>query len=189
MTLFEYLAIALSLIFSFSAMRLVGGLPHALDPDRRYWLHVCWVLILLVGIAGQFWIFWSYRDVEWSYPRFLLTLANPSLLYFNACTLVPEAPASVESWRTYYYSVRRKLFLAITLYSLILAADASVALQIPMIPIDHPARATQAILFVTGVVGASSGSPRVHASLGAFFVGFVLITMFMVLAGPGPLAR
>ncbi len=101
MTLFEYLAIAYSLVFSFSAMRLVGGLPHALDPNRRYWLHVCWVLIQLVGTAGQFWLFWSYRDVEWSYPRFLLTLANPSLLYFNACTLVPEAPASVESWRTY----------------------------------------------------------------------------------------
>ena len=189
MTLFEYLAIAFSLIFSFSAMRLVGGLPHALDPDRRYWLHVCWVLIGLVQIAGQFWIFWSYRDVEWSYPRFLLTLANPCLLYFTACTLVPEAPASVESWRIYYYSVRRKFFLAITVYSLILAADASVVLQIPMNPIDHPARATQAIVFVTGVVGASSGSPRVHAALGALAVGGLFIGMFIVFAGPGSLAR
>jgi len=185
-TLFEYLAIAYSLVFSFSAMRLVGGLPHALDPDRRYWLHVCWVLIQLVGITGQFWVFWSYRDVEWTYPRFFLTLANPSLLYFNACTLVPEAPASVESWRTYYYSVRRKFFLAVMLYSLIIAADASVALQIP---IDDPTRASQVILFVAGAVGASSGSPRVHAGLGALFAGFVFIAMFIVFAGPGPLAR
>jgi hypothetical protein len=185
-TLFEYLAIAFSLVFSFSAMRLVGGLPHALDPDRRYWLHVCWVFIQLVGTAGQFWIFWSYRDLEWSYPLFLLVLANPALLYFNACTLVPEAPASVESWRTYYYSVRKKFFLAVTLYSLIIAVDSSVLFQMP---IDHPARATQALLFVAGVVGASSGSARVHAALGAFFVGFVFIALFILFAAPGSLGR
>ncbi len=186
MILFEYLAIAYSLVFSFSAMRLVGGLPHALDPDRRYWLHVCWVFIQLSGTAAQFWLFWSYRDIEWNYPSFLLALANPSLLYFTACTLVPEAPASVESWRTYYYSVRRKLFLAITLLSLVIAAQSSVLLQVP---IDHPDRVTQAMLFVAGVVGASSGSPRVHAGLGAFFAGLVFIAMFTQFAGPSPLAQ
>ncbi len=186
MTLFEYLAIAYSLVFSFSAMRLVGGLPHALDPSRRYWLHVCWVLIQLVGTTGQFWIFWSYRDVEWNYPLFLLALANPSLLYFNACTLVPEAPASVESWRTYYYSVRRNFFLAVALYSLIIAADASVSLQIP---INDPTRASQIILFVAGVVGASSGSARVHAGLGVFFVGYVFFSMFILFAGSDSFVR
>jgi len=34
-TLFEYLAIAFSLVFSFAAVRLVGGLPYALEPGRR----------------------------------------------------------------------------------------------------------------------------------------------------------
>ena len=37
MTLFEYLAIAFSLVLSFSAMRLVAGLPYAAHPNRRYW--------------------------------------------------------------------------------------------------------------------------------------------------------
>jgi hypothetical protein len=40
MTLFEYLAIAFGLLFSMTALRLVGGLPAALDPDRRFWVHV-----------------------------------------------------------------------------------------------------------------------------------------------------
>ncbi len=86
-------------------------------------------------------------------------------------------------------ALKNPLNLSFTLYSLILAADASVVLQIPMNPIDHPARATQAIVFVTGVVGASSGSPRVHAGLGAFSMGSLLIAMFILFAGPGSLAR
>ena len=34
MTLFEYLAIAFGLLFSLTALRLIGGLPAALDRDR-----------------------------------------------------------------------------------------------------------------------------------------------------------
>ena len=33
MSLFVYLAIAFSLVFSFAAIRLVSGLPYALDPS------------------------------------------------------------------------------------------------------------------------------------------------------------
>ena len=40
MTLFEYLAIAFSLVFSFIAARLVAGLPHALDSSRRYFVYL-----------------------------------------------------------------------------------------------------------------------------------------------------
>lgn len=38
MTLFEYLAIAFSLVLSSSAMRLIRALSHALQRDRRYWV-------------------------------------------------------------------------------------------------------------------------------------------------------
>ena len=113
MSLFEYLAIAFSLVFSFSAMRLVSGLPHALDPTRRYWVHVSLVFLQLLSTAGIFWGFWSYRDVEWTFPRFLLALASPVVVYFNACTLIPEASASVESWRTYYFAARKRYFMGI----------------------------------------------------------------------------
>ena len=43
MTLFEYLAIAFSLVLSFAAMRLVAGLPYAVQADRRYWVHLVFV--------------------------------------------------------------------------------------------------------------------------------------------------
>ena len=90
MTLFEYLAIAFSLVLSFSAMRLVAGLPHAAQPDLRYWVHLVFVSSLLLVTALAFWNLWNYRDATWTLPRFLLILTIPGLIYFLACTLVPE---------------------------------------------------------------------------------------------------
>jgi hypothetical protein len=109
-TLFEYLAIAFSLVFSFAALRLVAGLPHAIAANRRYNVHVTHVFILLFATAAVFWAFWSARNVEWTFPRFLIQLAGPAALYFLACTLIPDEPVSVMSWRDYYFAVRRRYF-------------------------------------------------------------------------------
>ncbi len=111
MTLFEYLAIAFSLVFSFTAIRLVGGLPFAFDGTRRYWIHLVVIGLQLGCVAGGFWGFWSYRDVVWSFPKFLLALSGPGVFYFLATTLVPESPSQVASWRDYYYSVRVPYFV------------------------------------------------------------------------------
>ncbi len=101
MSLFEYLAIAFSLVFSFSALRLVSGLPHALDPSRRYAVHLSHVLLMLFLTPALFWTFWVFHDREWNFLRFLSVLAPPALIYFLACTLVPDTPSSVSSWRSY----------------------------------------------------------------------------------------
>ena len=62
MTLFEYLAIAFSLVFSFSAMRLVAGLPYAAQANRRYWVHLVFVSAHLLLTAVGFWNLWNFRD-------------------------------------------------------------------------------------------------------------------------------
>ena len=100
MTLFEYLAIAFSLVLSFSAMRLVAGLPYAAQPNRRYWVHLSFVCILLLVTAVAFWNLWNYRDAMWTLPRFLLILATPGLIYFEACTLIPEQASTIAKKAT-----------------------------------------------------------------------------------------
>jgi hypothetical protein len=84
MTLFEYLAIAFSLVFSFAAVRLVGGLPAALARERRYWVHLSFVFHELFRVAAGFWAFWSLRETEWTFPAYLLALVGPGLVYFAA---------------------------------------------------------------------------------------------------------
>ena len=75
MTLFEYLAVAVAVVLSFGAIRLLDGLPHVLARDRRHWVHTIWVVNVLWLHAQFWWVFWSYSgDVAWNYPKFLLAL-------------------------------------------------------------------------------------------------------------------
>jgi hypothetical protein len=160
MTLFEYLAIAFSLLFSFSAMRLVAGLPHALLSGRRYWVHSCLVALQLILTVQVFWLFWNFRNVNWTFPTFVLVLMSPSLIYMNACTLVPESPSSVDSWRAYFDLVRRRYFVGVGCWCLALATISTVVLKMPLF---HPARGVQAAVLAVSVVGAISTSHRVQS--------------------------
>ena len=181
MTLFEYVAIAFSLVFGFSAMRLVGGLPHAIDRERRYWVHLSLVAVEILVTAGVFWAFWSFRKIDWTFPSFVLALANPSLIYFGACTLVPEAPSSVESWHSYYYAIRRKYFVGVALWATVVALAGTFVLDRPL---THPTRIFQASAFGMGVIGAATGDPRVHAGIAAFLICLATVGAFVVFAQP-----
>jgi len=111
MTIFEYLAIAYSLVISFAVMRGLSGLPHAASSGRRYSVHLAWVCMNLAAAFQYYWGFWAFRNVEWSQPKFLSVLACPALMYTMACILNPESGSSIASWREYFYQVRVKLFL------------------------------------------------------------------------------
>jgi len=183
MSLFEYLAIAFSLVFSFSAMRLVGGLPQAFDPARRYWVHLCLVCAQLLATAGIFWVFWSFRQVDWTFPHFVLVLANPSLAYFIACALIPETGSSVESWRTYYYSIRKRLYVGVLVWGIVIAIAATVVLDRPFI---YPSRAVQATIVAIGVAGAATSNPRVHSGIAVFSLSLVIVAAFLMFAEQSP---
>lgn len=60
-------------------------------------MHLAFIVWQLTTTTGVFWTFWSHRNAEWIYPTFFFQLTNLGLLYVNACTLVPENPASVQS--------------------------------------------------------------------------------------------
>ena len=181
MSLFEYVAIAFSLVFSFTAMRVVGGLPHALDRERRYWVHLSLISVQIIATAGVFWAFWSFRDIDWTFPRFMLVLANPSLGYFIACTLVPESASSVESWRTYYYTIRKKYFVGVLLWGAVVALAGTVVLDRPL---SHPTRVFQAIIFAVGILGVATDDSRVHAGIAASAICVAIIGAFVVFAQP-----
>jgi hypothetical protein len=184
-TLFEYLAIAFSLVFSFTALRLVSGLPYALDPERRYFVHAFHVFLLLVITPTIFWGFWSFRDGNWNWPLFMSALASPAILYYLACALIPDAPSSVTSWRTHFYRVRRRYFLGFCAWFLVLSVNTTFLLELPVV---DPVRATHVLLLAAGIVGAASENPLVQgviiAVLGAMLIAIGSILLFL----PGSLA-
>ena len=185
MTLFEYLAIAFSLVFSFCGARLVSGLPHAVQPGRRYWVHLCFVVWQLFVTVFIFWVFWSFREVKWNFPTFAIVLASPGLVYFNACTLVPENSSSVESWRDYFYGVRRRYFIGVCCWGLALVAISTVALGMPLL---HPGRGIQAATLAVGIIGATSDSHRVQAGIAVFVLTLSVLMSLTLGLQPGSFA-
>ena len=186
MTLFEYLAAALTLVLSLAVVRLVAGLPSAILPDRRYWVHLVAVASLFLAVVGGFWAFWSYREVDWTFPRFLLVLTGPVLVHFLAATIIPGSPDDVESWREFYYSIRPRYFIAWVVYALWLICTSILVLDMPLI---HPARFVSLWVLVFGAVGASSSSPRVHAGLAVGAIAAGVGVVFVLLVEPGSLAN
>jgi hypothetical protein len=183
-TLFEYIAIAYSLIFSFAAVRLLAGLPHAIDTDRRYSLHLANVCILLFGMAAVFWAQWSGRDVEWTFPKFLIRFAGPGVLYFLACTLIPDEPSSVRSWKDYYFSVRKRYFGGLCIWAFIMATNSTAVLGTPF---SHPARLIQLGVLILGIAGLATDRPSAHRMI-LIGAAVVVALAIPVLLQPGPLA-
>lgn len=116
MTLFEYVAVAASLVCSFAAAHLLGGLAAVLRPDRRYWVHAIWVANIIFGICLAWWFFWSYREVGWDYLRFLMALSPLAILYVVASLIIPADPDSVPSWQQHYFDIRVRFFALNLIY-------------------------------------------------------------------------
>jgi len=186
MTHFEYLAIAFSLLFSFAAVRLVGGIPYALAPGRRYWVHLSLVFHELLRVAAGFWAFWSFRAIAWTFPTFLLALVGPGLVYFLAATLVPADPTGVDSWQEFYFSVRRRYFLAIIFWAVAIATTTTILVHMPW---SHPFRLVQLGFLAFGIIGATFASPRVHAGLALVSLILPAVAALTVLLPPGSLAN
>jgi hypothetical protein len=184
MTLFEYLAIAYSLVLSFAALRLVAGLPHALDPNRRYSVHLIYVFIMIFATAAAFWGQWSLRDVDWNFLFFLLTLGGPAVIYFMACTLIPDEPSSIGSWQDHFFSVRRSFFGGFCIWALFQAMASALLLHVPLF---HPFRLVQSGILVLGVAGLASDRPSVHRMILIFAAVVAIFTAFVFLQ-PGTLS-
>lgn len=177
MTQFEYIAIAYSMVQSFTALRGLSGMAHAIDGERRYWVHLTWLSSTLASILLTFWIFWGNRDIEWNFLSFTLALIPPGFLYVFVSLLVPETPSAITSWREHFYSVRVRLFATAIVWDLSLLVGSL---------ITHGRLGSRsaypifAVLLAVHTTGAISRNPNVHAVLaplifaGVFIMGLTI---------------
>ena len=186
MTLFEYLAVFLSIVLSFGVIRVLDGLPAAVRPGRVYSVHVTWLIVVLWLHVQYWWVFWSYSTgVSWTYPDFLLALASPLLLYSLAITLVPRDSDSVESWREHFYRVRPRFFYLFAAWIVTVGVANWLVLGQPLL---NRLRLGQGTFFLLCLGGALSKRTRFHAIFAILIVlsGFLFVTRTFL--QPAPLA-
>jgi hypothetical protein len=183
MTHFEYLAVSAAILISVAVARIVSGLPHALEVSRRFSLHWGWMSLWLWGITVSWWNIWIYRDLEWTFVRFLLFVALNGPLLFISYTLVPDNPEQVTSWKEHFYATRRRFFGATIVYFAILLIQLAVLQSVSIFD-----AARWAIVFLLGlaIVGFFNAKPIVQYAVLALNV--VMQLAFFVQLVRSPLA-
>ena len=183
MTIFEYLSVAISIVLSLAIVRLLNGLSYLMESPKRYWVHAAWVILIAIGIPVIWWNMWALRQVEdWIFPLFALLLLAPITVYFAAATLIPDAPATVESWRSHFFQVRRRLCITMILLIICLMMNAVVVLKAPFL---HPLRVFEGAMVVLLLVGAVSEDPRVHGLLISLILSFLAAVIALFFLRPG----
>ncbi|HEX9772981.1 MAG TPA: hypothetical protein VGA44_05910 [Steroidobacteraceae bacterium] len=114
MSLFEFLVTLYSIITGLGLTLLVRSLGQMLEARRStrlYWVHTCWLAILLVTYVLVWFQLWSYRDVtSWTVLEGLLLLSVPVALYLVSHLAVPELDDDAHhDMRAYYYEHHRLL--------------------------------------------------------------------------------
>ncbi len=187
MTIFEYLSVAISIVLSLAIVRLVNGTPHFTTSPKRYWVHAAWVVASAINIVVMWWNMWAFRQIEdWIFPEFALLLLWPVTAYYLAATLIPDAPATVESWRSHFFQVRRRLFFAAIFLFICFIVTPVVLLQVPIL---HPQRVGEVAMVVLLLIGAFSENPRVHGVLVSLALCGVAAAIAIFFLRPGGFAN
>jgi hypothetical protein len=118
---FSYIIVLTSIVLGLGVTRLVGGLGQLMrrrEQGRAYWVHMIWVVNLLLLTAIVWWTAYRWRIIErWTFPLFLWLLLAPTLLYLISSLLIPdhEERQSIVHWQAYFFDNHRRIFLLLAL--------------------------------------------------------------------------
>ena len=183
MELFDYIAIAFSFVYTAAALRLLGGLSAGIKKDRRYIVHLLFIVIQLVSIITSFWGVWAHRNLEdWKLYKFIFLLIDGALYYFIATVLVPENPNEIDSWKDYYYKNKHKLFYAILTFLVYIQLNGYILTGIFYF---GPEQFFHLIGLVPIYFGLKSKNHKVHVTIACFYLIMVITMMLTVASEPG----
>jgi hypothetical protein len=192
---FSYLVVLTSIILGLGVTRLVGGLGYLMQRRRRkrpYWVHMLWMVNLLLAMAIVWWVAYRWRSNEhWTFLLFIWLLLLPTILYLISSFLFPDQDDEpVRDWQAYFYDNHRDIFL---LYALIFPIDIVDTLLKGMAHFKAQGPlyvATMGLWFVLCLVAAFTKRKMFHASFAVvfliynlLFVGTTLLTDQGVIGG------
>ena len=123
---FEYIVVLTSIVLGLAIARVIAGIGNIIQTRRRkrtYWVHIVWMVNLLLTITIVWWVAYRWRmQQQWTFFLFLWLLLTPTLLYLISALMFPDTDEAqlVTDWRKYYYDSHRDIFL---LYAAVFPID------------------------------------------------------------------
>lgn len=181
MTLFEFLMVAVSIVLALGLVRLVDGLGSALDAERRYWVHLAVVVYLIATHLLYWWSLWYYHEgVDWNFGFFAFVVLGALLLYFAASCQIPRDAAAIRSWKEHYFRIHRLFYLVASGFVVHVVVGLLLLRDSPF-PLAFLSAAIGGLSL--NLVGAFSGSERVHQVL-VILVGTFILLLSVVWSAP-----
>jgi len=122
MDLFEFITVMISVILALATAQLFRGLAQLLQPRREVRLsvaHAGWVASLFLITFLHWWSLWDFRDLEWTFPMFAVSLVGPSLWFFAATLINPqESSSGLIDLASHFRDIRRP-FLTVVLCAMV----------------------------------------------------------------------
>ena len=173
MTLFEYLAVAFSIVLGFSLSHLLGSVRSIFDANRRYSAHIGFFFFLLLLHPQLWWALWDiHDDASWNLFTFLYTLSGPGLLYLMTTSAVPIDRSQSPDWKDHFVSSRRWIFGFTAAYAAWGIGEVYWVFEVPLL---HPYRVIQVSLLLISLAGALLRSSRMDR--------FAVTLMLIILIG------
>ena len=182
MDFFNFIIIALSFVYTAAVLRLLGGISSATNKQSRYIVHLIFIVVVLTSIVISYWGAWALIDIDWKLYKFILALMDGALYYFIATVLVPENPNEIESWKTYYYKNKNKLFYAMLIFVVYVQIHSLVLIDQELL---HPARLGNLIALIPVYLGLRSKNHKVHLGISLYYIIFVILMVFTIASEPG----
>ena len=158
MTLFEYLAVAFSIVLGFSLTHLLGRVRSVFEPGRRHAVHITFFFFLVLLHPQLWWALWDLHDeAPWNLFTFFYTLVGPALLYLIATSVVPIDRSTNLSWEEHFGSSRPWIYGFTAAYMLWAIGEVYWVFGISLF---HPYRVVQTSLFLIAMAAAIRPSSR-----------------------------
>jgi hypothetical protein len=162
--LFEFITVMISVILALAAAQLFLGLAPLLQTRHEVRLsatHGGWVATLFLVTFLHWWSLWDFRDLDWTFPMFALSLVGPSLWFFAATLINPrDLTADPIDLTSHFRDIRRPFLVVVLLAMVFFTIDG------PIFGTEAPfnrLRFAQVVILALAGVGIFSTNDRVHA--------------------------
>jgi hypothetical protein len=175
MTLFEYMSVAVSLVLALTIAEGLRGLHSAFLPDRRYGVHVTWLLIKLSNPITFWWSMWGLRDFTeyWNFGTYSLAMLLPAIFYLQISSLVGHTPYAVRDWRRHFYD-QRKWFFGMNIILGVLTTM-MVSGIFSGLPVNTIPTVGYSLITALSIICFISDNPKTHAYVVSIVASFQLI--------------
>jgi len=111
--LFEFILIITSVVYALALAQILTGFGRLAQSEVRTQLyppHAVWTAILFTSILLTWWAGWEFREIDWTFPKYIYLFISPILSFFATTLLIPQnvGESSVDL-ETHFNRVRRPI--------------------------------------------------------------------------------